>query len=350
MSVSVRRTLPEESWRRFVEQHPAGNIFHTPEMFRVFSLAKGHKPLLWAAVNDDGSPLSLLLPVQITLFRGILAGLTTRAVAYGGMLCADSPIGGEALATLANAYRQQTSRNVLFTELRNLSDLSGIQAVLAGCGFAHEAHLNFLIDLQRSETELWANVSKSGRQSVRTSRNKGMVIEEATDCQQIGIGYELLQKVYARAGVPLADLTLFQAAFDVLAPQRMFKAFLARAGKHYIGAVSLLTYKERVLTWYAGSDRTFSSHCPTEALIWHAIQWSRENGFRIFDFGGAGKPDEDYGPRDFKAKFGGRLVDYGRAICIHAPTRLKLSQAGYQAMRHYGWRWNQSSAKGSQAE
>ena len=32
---------------------------------------------------------------------------------------------------------------------------------------------------------------------------------------------------------------------------------------------------------------------------------------------GAGKPDEDYGVRDFKAKFGGELLEHGRYLKIH---------------------------------
>jgi hypothetical protein len=51
MSITIVHTLPEEEWRRFVEEHPAGNIFHTPEMFQVFSRAKGHQPELWAAIE-----------------------------------------------------------------------------------------------------------------------------------------------------------------------------------------------------------------------------------------------------------------------------------------------------------
>ena len=43
MSITIVRTLPEDEWRRFVEGYLAGNIFHTPEMFQVFSRAKGYQ-------------------------------------------------------------------------------------------------------------------------------------------------------------------------------------------------------------------------------------------------------------------------------------------------------------------
>ncbi len=41
MSVTIVRSLPEDEWRRAVADHPAGNIFHTPEMFEVFRRTRG---------------------------------------------------------------------------------------------------------------------------------------------------------------------------------------------------------------------------------------------------------------------------------------------------------------------
>ena len=36
-------------------------------------------------------------------------------------------------------------------------------------------------------------------------------------------------------------------------------------------------------------------------------------------FGGAGKPDKPYGVRDYKLKFGGQLVNWGRFEKVHKP-------------------------------
>ena len=55
----------------------------------------------------------------------------------------------------------------------------------------------------------------------------------------------------------------------------------------------------------------------------------------MYDFGGAGKPDEEYGVRDFKAKFGGELVCYGRNTCVHAPVLLQFSRFGYDILRRF---------------
>src|SRR3989337_1883586 len=196
MGVAVFNQLPEEAWRQFVAKHPLSNIYHTPEMFQVFARVPGHQPTVWAAVGDGDRVLALLLPVNITLMNGLLRKYTSRAVCYGGVLCAPGTDGQAALAQLLNVYKQEAKRSALFTELRNLSDLADVQPVLNECGFRFEGHLNYLIDLVQSEGSLLHNISKSGRQSIRTSCNKGTMIEEMTDRRTVAVAYQLLRKVY----------------------------------------------------------------------------------------------------------------------------------------------------------
>ena len=45
---------------------------------------------------------------------------------------------------------------------------------------------------------------------------------------------------------------------------------------------------------------------------------------------GAGSPDEDYGVRDFKAKFGGRLVEPGRFISTHSILKYWIANNGFK--------------------
>jgi serine/alanine adding enzyme len=331
--MQVVHQLDESIWREFVANHPQGQIFHTPEMFQVFARAAGHRPTLWAVVDDRHYPLALLPPVQITLWNGWLYRWTTRAVAYGSVLCAPGSDGMDALTMLLQAYQREMRGKILFTELRNLTDLSDLQSSLIECNFAAEDHLNYLIDLDQPQETLWHKISRSSRQSVHTSRNRGTVIEEVTERQQLPTAYQLVQEVYARVRVPLASVGLFEAAFDILAPRGMFTIFMARTGDHYIGACILLIYNGRITGWYAGLDRAFSAYYPGESLIWHTLQWGKVRGLHMFDFGGAGRPDDDYGPRRFKSKFHGTPVNYGRNICVHAPLSLKVSKAGYAAMR-----------------
>jgi serine/alanine adding enzyme len=324
--------IDEGVWRAFVEREPSGNVFHTPEMHRVFGMTRRHRPAVWAATDPAGEPRAMLLPVQITLAGGPLRSWTSRAVAYGGLLCTGDPDGRGAARELVAAYRR-SARGLLFTELRHQSDATALRDVLEPEGFEHEAHLNYLIDLDRCEEDLWGSMGKTAQQRIRSATRKGVIVEEVTHPGALEDSYRVLASVYARVGVPLADPSLFRSALSILGPRDMFHVFTARLGEDIIGARYLLTYKDRIIDWYAGADRAFASRSPNELLVWHTLTWGRARGYRAFDFGGAGRPNEPYGPREFKSKFGGALVDLGRDILVHSPGRLRLSRAGYEVAR-----------------
>jgi len=327
----IVHSLDEQTWRRFVEHHHSSNIFHSPEMFRVFTQAQGHRPTLWAAIDRDGQVLALLTPVQVTVAGGLLRRLTTRAVAYGSVLCDPSPAGREALNALLNAYVRIAKRESLYTELRNLSDLSQDQFVLQSCGFAYADHLNYLVNLARPPEAVMQGIGRRTRKQIRHALRQDRVhIGLIQTREELASWYAVLQKTYRRARVPLAERSLFEAAFDVLYPCGMIEFRVARVGGAYAAVSVELLYRGVIYGWYGGTDRHYGHLYPNELLTWHILEWGAEHGYRIYDFGGAGQPGEKYGVRDFKAKFGGQLVCYGRNTLIHAPTLLAMSKRGYQ--------------------
>jgi serine/alanine adding enzyme len=336
MGLSITDTLDPKVWHDFVDQHPEGNIFQTPEMFRVFSLARGYQPELRAAVCENGQVLALLQPVKVTLQDGVFRRLTTRSIAYGSTLCKPDPAGKEALFNLLIDYTQKNGREGLFTELRHLSDASGYQAIFGQCGFGYQEHLNYLIDLDCPTEMILNRMGTHTRKHIRREIKRAeVVVEEINNASQIKTFYQLTRKSYLEAHIPFADISLFEAAFDILYPCNMVKFWLVRIDKTYIASSVELLYKDRVYGWYGGVDRAFSRNTPSELLTWHILKWGAENGYRIYDFGGAGTPDEEYGVRDFKSKFGGQLVCYGRNTCVHAPSLLRLSTIGYSVLRHF---------------
>ena len=333
MNMRILRELPLPQWEAYVNEHPLGNIFHTPQMFQVFERANGYQPQFWAAAHNE-KILALFLPVNVSLTRGLLSPLTTRSIAYGSILFTPSAEGRQALSFLLEAYIREVDGRPLFTELRNLSDMGSAQSIFSQYGFTYEDHLNYLIDLDRSPEAIFKSIGGRTRKYLKRGLNEETVmIEEVRDKSQLPLCYDLLKRTYRAARVPLADPSLFEAAFDLLYPLGMIRFSLANV-KDHPAAVSIdLLYKDIVYGWYGGIDREFGVYRPGELLTWNVLKWAAESGFKVFDFGGAGKPDEEYGVRDFKSKFGGRLVCYGRNMLVHAPRLLSLSRMGYGLLR-----------------
>jgi serine/alanine adding enzyme len=337
LNIAIVNALPEAQWGRFVHEHPEGNIFHTPEMFRVFSRTRGYRPTLWAA-TQDGRVLALLLSVHITLRDGLFRRLTTRSVAYGSVLCAPGGEGKAALGQLLGRYVDEMQGLSLFTELRNLTDLTVLKPILERHGFVHEEHLNYLVGLDGSVESVFGNIGRRTRKNIRRGLKQGVVqVDQVLGWQQVRECYEMVRKSYQEAHVPVADCSLFEAAYDELQAKGMIRFALARIGQTPVAASVELLYKDVVYGWFGGVDRRYGAYVPGELLMWDVLRWSVDRGYRVYDFGGAGKPAEEYGVRDFKAKFGGRLVSFGREVCVHSPRLLRLSELGYRVSRRLIW-------------
>lgn len=327
----IVQSLHEEVWRQFLNEQPGANIFHTPEIFQVFAQAKNHRPTLWATVDDDEKPLALFLPIHVALLNGPLHRFTTRAIAYGSILCVPGLVGQKALALLLQTYKQATRHTALFSELRNHYDLSDWQATLNEYGFIYEDHLNYLINLNLTADQVFQNIGQRTRKKIRKGLKDGLIqISEISELVELDQWYDTLQKTYHYARVPLVDRSIFVAAFKELFPKGMVKFLLAKVEGSIAACSVELLYKDTIYGWYGGTDRAYSMYNPNEMLMWYILEWGATHRYRVYDFGGAGKPNENYGVRDFKAKFGGDLVNFGRNIYVHHTTTLKLSKRLYE--------------------
>ncbi len=333
-NITIAQALPTSKWRWFVENHPDGNIFHTPEMFEVFAHSKGYEPRLWAATQGE-RVLALFLPVEVSVASGLLRSFTTRSVVYGGTLYHSENQGRMALSKLIQKYQQETKHRVLFTELRNLAEDHNLQSAIQESGFEFEDHNDYIVNLALPIEQVWANIHKSARKEIRQAQRKNPVsIRMVEDRHSLHKWYKLIKESFSWNHVPLADISLFESAFDILYPKGMIQFLIGSTpdGQDIAASVALL-YKKTIYGWYRGFDRKYGFCLPNDQMVWHVLQWGAENGYGVFDFGGAGRPNEPYGPRNFKAKFGGRLVNYGRNTYVHSSYRLKLSTFLYRLYR-----------------
>jgi len=102
-----------------------------------------------------------------------------------------------------------------------------------------------------------------------------------------------------------------------------------------IGFRAVLCYKDLIYDWYAGSSDNNLDKYPNDFLPWKIMEWGHNNGYRIFDFGGAGKPGVPHGVRDYKLKFGGKLVEFGRFENIHNRLLLKIGKLSLLLYRFF---------------
>jgi len=335
MSIEIVRSLPDEVWDGFVEQNPLSNIFHTRHFFESFRASRKYVPYCFF-IDDDKAVTACLLALKAKILGPFLENATSRSVVYGGILYGEGINDRyiqRHMGKLIQAYDETLRKKTLYSEIRNMGDAIRLILPLADQGHKFVPHLNYLIDLTQGEEHLWRNLSQALRRTIKGAIKKNIEIVEVSDEGQLEPFVELVQQTYAKVHIPCFDLEVFRNVWRNLYPMRRIRITLAEYREQFIAARADLVYRGRVFDWFAGSSPEGDALNANPLLAWDMIEWSCRNGYETFDFGGAGDPNRKYTVREFKRRFGGRLVNFGRFEKVYSPVLYSLGHVGYNALR-----------------
>lgn len=236
-----------------------------------------------------------------------------RAIINGGPMLAND-ITEEELTELLTKCKQQLKGKAIYVETRNFDDYSQYKAVFEKAGFVYESHYNFHVDTSSNEI-VEANMGKSRKRDVKTSLRNGATIVEEPTLDDVKAFYDVLENLYrTKVKTPLFPFSFFEKLF-----QSSFGRFLlVKYADKILGGTVCVCGEDTVYEWFAcGEDGMYKNIYPSTLATYAGIRYAADHGYRRFDMMGAGAPgDGGYGVRDFKAKFGGQLVEQGRFKCV----------------------------------
>jgi hypothetical protein len=216
-------------------------------------------------------------------------------------------------------------------ETRNFNDYSRWKSVFEANGFTYQPHLNFHIDTTSVETAQ-ANIGKHRWKYIRLSIRDGATMVENPTIEQVRECYELLKELYTtRVKTPLFSWEFFEKLYSQPNAKYLLVEF---EGKILGGTICVCLPGKTLYEWFVcGNDYYRKGIRPSSVATWYGMQYAAQNGYPRFDLMGAGKPDEPYGVRDFKAEFGGKLVEHGRFLCVCKPLLYWIGKMGVKILK-----------------
>jgi hypothetical protein len=211
-----------------------------------------------------------------------------------------------------------------------LFDLSEYKEIFEKNGFKYKEHLNFIVNIESTE-ENFRKLNDNRQRQVKKSHKSGTEIINPEDIIEVTQFYLILKKLYKeRVKKPLPDFSFFESFFN---KADLGKYFLVKFEDKVIGGIMCPIFKDKIYEWYVcGLDTEYKNQAPSVLATWAAIEYATKNGLKYFDFMGAGSPDSDYGVREFKSKFGGELVEYGRFLRINYKMLYGLGKLGLKVL------------------
>lgn len=330
MRVIGIKEIDRDEWSRLVETSATRTWFQGAEAYEFYAgMPELFKP--FAIGLENKGKLRGICVGYITVEKSVIKqALTRRAIIVGGPALADDCLDTE-VSELMKAVRNELKGEAIYVECRNFNDYSKWKAAFAAAGFEYVPHLNFHVETSSVEV-VDANLGKSRKRDIRTTIREGVsVIEHPTD-EQVCEYYKVLDNLYrTKVKTPLFPLSFFLAL-----------------NKHKDGRLLLVEYQGRIIggtvcveqankcvyEWFVcGEDGVYPHVYPSSYATYAGIKYAAEHGCARFDMMGAGKPDEVYGVRDFKAKFGGKEVEHGRFLCITKPLLYKIGVLGVKILK-----------------
>lgn len=326
IKILTNSNIPKKAWADFVQNHPLGSIFQTPEMFDVYQQTSHNEPIAIAAFEREKIK-GVLVATVISNGNLLSKPITARSIIIGGPLVDNAP---EVFQFLLKEFHHHLPWYVVYSEIRPVFDFGKDSICLIGCGFKRIGHYNLLMDISVSKEVLWERMHKERRRNVLHAEKVGLQFREVVELKEIGNIIELIEQTYKRKRVPLSYSDIFSHVKSIL---RDYVHFFAAyyEGRMVAGQVRLC-YGPLVYAWFAGSDDLYFKLRPNDFLMWNVICWAHDQAFQVFDFGGGGEPGVPYGVRDYKLKYGCEMYDYGRYQKVHHPIVFQLGKWGVQLL------------------
>lgn len=319
-----------QQWNQLLQSSRTKSFFQTQDCYELYAVNDSFMKPFFMGVEDRGL-LKGVIVGYIQADGGIVKRfLSRRAIVNSGPLLADD-ISDEALVMLLNHCKKSLRGKAIYIEFRNYEDYSQYKDVFHRCGFEYVPHYNFHIDTT-SEDVVNQNLGKSRKRDIRTSFRDGAEIVENPTMEDIRQFYDILNNLYIKkVKTPLYPLSFYEYLFQ----QPYSKFLLVRLNDKIVGGTVCVTQPgHAVYEWFAcGEDGVYKNIYPSTVATYAAIQYAANNGYHHFDMMGAGKPDESYGVREFKAKFGGQLMENGRFQTVLNPLLYKIGVMGVTIMK-----------------
>ena len=320
--INIRLATEEdkEGWNRVVEQSDYGTIYHTWEWKEVIEQGFNERTYMIVAEQDDE-----IIGVFPCFCRGVFADSEKykripfvskynilwspypRAWSYGGP-CTLPYINSNVVKEMFDYMEKLINMDKTIIDCR-ISPWD--QSIANFCSSKEEwtvtARQTAVIDLTQGIEELWMNLNKKHRNSIRKAQNSNVRIVEAESEDDIKYFYFVLwNDLVKRNAMVCNPYSYFKALWDLSRKSNMIRFYFAEYGNKKIASLVVTYYKNMVLYEHGTFLREYSKVNSTNLLMWNAIEDGVARGYNIFDLGGM-PPDENSGVYKFKAGWNGKI-------------------------------------------
>lgn len=168
------------------------------------------------------------------------------------------------------------------------------------------------VDLTQSIEDIWKNLDKDARWGVNKAKKEGLTVKEAdeSDAKEF---YEIYRHMCQYNRIRQSE---FEDIYNPGLDTRPKKILVCKKDEKLIAGASIIedSSLSTISLYKNASLAEYLELQPNNLLYWSIIEYGKNRGIRAFDLGGydecAMKGTKTYEINRFKARWGGKIVDY----------------------------------------
>jgi len=176
------------------------------------------------------------------------------------------------------------------------------------------ANNTVIIDLSKSEEEIWNNLEKKSiRWGVKKAEKEGIKVKEAETESRIREFYNLYENTCKEGGLKPEDYSFFEAVHNILVPKGYAKILVAEKDGKIVSGAIILVSSDYVVLNLTGTGEIGQKLQANILIYWEIIKIGKHLKKKWFDLGGydleAKAGEKAYNINKFKERFGGQIVE-----------------------------------------
>jgi len=300
----------EQFWYKCRHAHPRQHF-----LFGQVERAKGRIPV-YAMGEINGSIVCL----GIFSIKPLLSGkkLSLEAICLRGPSFDDITYGREFLLQIISRFKTLCVGSIRISPYWIFPEADKVLPVLAELGFsfyssnssAHDS--TGLVDLQRSNDDIFSSLSKSTRREIRRAERQNITVRPTNNSSETEIFFQRLNQMNRERGIIPVSHNEFKATFQyILGKQQLGVLLNSFAGQTFLGGLwiirSVLTAHTARYVVAPNPLKELSNLSIGPLLWWSGIKWAKEKGCLWLNVEGyadnADPSDTKYFVYKFKKKF-----------------------------------------------
>ena len=291
MSLQIVDPTQYLNWDELLISTPGSSFFHTSSWAKVLKEAYGYTPKYFTEI--DGGRISTLIPImEVKSFLTGKRGVSLPFSDYCEPIVSD---GINFQEVLNFVLAEGKERNWKYLELRSFKDLSPF-------AFPSLTYLGHTLSLSGEENQIFPSFRDSTKRNTKKAVKEGVEVKIDHSLESVEEFCRLNCLTRKEHGLPPQPFSFFERIYDHIISKNLGLVVLASYEQKAVAGAVYFHFGNKAVYKYGASDIRYQDLRANNLVMWEAIRWYSQNGYKNLCFGRT--EPENSGLIQFKSGWG----------------------------------------------